>query len=365
TKDEDLNEETDPAKLHPDGKIWNSFMNYLWLPTVAQKYGAGILDQRNLWKQYLRDYNVHASQLLQDGVHPNAYGSYLIAQFTNAYLVKRNDAAIDPVNCDTVHTLAVGKDVKWQDGKLSLPFDGNRADIIAKEGAAAPATIRIDGQQPSGIPELYGFARALATPGGKWPVILKMSWEKPLQLEDWTMHVTKDPATEKLFTFTVSGSKTGPDGAGRSDQRFVSNSGRIVIDPADWDVEYALALPGIKPVPAQFDVHWKVVPYFVDQFVAPANQDKTIDNIVTIAQGLPIGHHTLEISGTPNTPIAAIRIYKPPVQTGRDAPRSASAAATVGATATADIVAAATSNNPAKNVTAIRILPFGDSITQG
>ncbi|MBV9864977.1 MAG: hypothetical protein JO316_06480 [Abitibacteriaceae bacterium] len=365
TKDEDLNEETDPAKLHPDGKIWNSFMNYLWLPTVAQKYGAGILDQRNLWKQYLRDYNVHASQLLQDGVHPNAYGSYLIAQFTNAYLVKRNDAAIDPVNCDTVHTLAVGKDVKWQDGKLSLPFDGNRADIIAKEGAAAPATIRIDGQQPSGIPELYGFARALATPGGKWPVILKMSWEKPLQLEDWTMHVTKDPATEKLFTFTVSGSKTGPDGAGRSDQRFVSNSGRIVIDPADWDVEYALALPGIKPVPAQFDVHWKVVPYFVDQFVAPANQDKTIDNIVTIAQGLPIGHHTLEISGTPNTPIAAIRIYKPPVQTGRDAPRSASAAATVGATATADIVAAATSNNPAKNVTAIRILPLGDSITQG
>ena len=37
TQDDDLNEETDPAKLRPDGKIWNSFMNYLWLPTLAQK----------------------------------------------------------------------------------------------------------------------------------------------------------------------------------------------------------------------------------------------------------------------------------------------------------------------------------------
>src|SRR5580658_8085434 len=51
TQDADLTEETDPAKLRPDGKIWNSFMNYLWLPTVAKKYGCGVVDQRNMWKQ--------------------------------------------------------------------------------------------------------------------------------------------------------------------------------------------------------------------------------------------------------------------------------------------------------------------------
>ncbi|MDQ3813927.1 MAG: GDSL-type esterase/lipase family protein, partial [Armatimonadota bacterium] len=195
-----------------------------------------------------------------------------------------------------------------------------------------PAPVLIDGTKPSAIPQLYQFTRALATPGGKWPVILKMSWEKPLQIEDWTMQVTKDPANEELFSFTLSGSRTGPDGQGRSDQRFVSNSGRIVIDPKDWNVEYSLSLPGIKPVPDAFTVKWSVVPQFVDEFVASGIQDKTVESVVTLAQGFKNGGHTLEISGDANTPITAIRVYRPPF---------------------------------ARETTPIRILPLGDSITQG
>ena len=59
-------------------------MNYLWLPTVAKKYGCALLDQRNLWKEYLRDYHVPAAQLLKDGVHQNAYGNYLMAELVKA-----------------------------------------------------------------------------------------------------------------------------------------------------------------------------------------------------------------------------------------------------------------------------------------
>ena len=62
TKDEQLNEETDPSKLMPSGKIWDSFMNYKHLPEVAKKYGCAILEQRNLWKQYLKDNNLHAAK---------------------------------------------------------------------------------------------------------------------------------------------------------------------------------------------------------------------------------------------------------------------------------------------------------------
>ncbi len=335
TRDEDLNEETDPAKLRPDGKIWNSFMNYLHLPTVAKKYDCGMVDQRNLWKQYLRDNNVHAAQLLQDGVHQNAYGNYLMSELVKAYLVPRKDTHINPMRCNTVQTYMVGKDVRWKDGKLTLPFDGNRVDLIAKNGATAtinaaaistasatravtksnvrmPADIRIDGKKPSDIPELYGFTRALSTPGGKWPVILQVGSAKPLLVEEWTMEVTKNPANPKQFTFTLSGSKTGMDGAGRSDQKFVSNSGRIVIEPDDWNVEYSLMLPGVKPVPDKFTVHWNVVPHFEDTFTAPATQDKTMEAAMTIAQGLTNGKHTLEISGSSAIPLAAIRVYRPP-----------------------------------------------------
>ena len=156
-------------------------------------------------------------------------------------------------------------------------------------------------------------------------MILKLGWEKPLQREEWTLDVTKDPTDPKLFTFALWGAKTGADGAGRSDQRFVSKSGRIVIDPKDWNVDYSLALPGIKPVPAKFVVHWKVVPYYQDTFSASGKSDaksdnqsenkadKTIETVVTVAQGLVNGKHTLEISGSPATPLTAIRIYRPPV----------------------------------------------------
>ncbi len=316
TKDTDLTEETDPAKLRPDGKIWNSFMNYLWLPTVAKKYSCALLDQRNLWKEYLRDYHVPAAALLKDSVHQNAYGNYLMAELVKPYLVRRKDVPLDPLNCATVHTVAVGKPTLWHQGKLTVPFEGNRVDVVLKPGsAAAPAQVRIDGRKPSEIPELYSFTRALSTPGGKWPVILKLGSEKLRVLEFWSMEVTKDPNDPKRFTFTLNGSKTGPDGEGSSDQRFVSKSGRIVIEPADWNVDYSLALPGIKPIPDHFTVSWKVVPLFQDEIAASASLDKSRETVLTLAQGLTNGPHTLEIISDKNAPVTALRFYRPSVFT--------------------------------------------------
>ena len=54
-----------------------------------------------------------------------------------------------------------------------------------------------------------------------------------------------------------------------------------------------------------------LVPHFVDEFVSPGVQDETIETAVTLAQGLSNGKHTLEISGGLDTPIAAIRVYRP------------------------------------------------------
>ena len=135
--------------------------------------------------------------------------------------------------------------------------------------------------------------------------------EKPLLVEDWTLDVRKDAANDKLFTFTLAGSKTGVDGEGRSDARFVSKSGRVVIQTNDWNVAYATSLAGLKPVPEQFTVKWKVEPRFVDEFTSPGVKDVAIETTVTLAQGLPNMKHTLEISGSEATPIAAFRVYRP------------------------------------------------------
>ena len=146
------------------------------------------------------------------------------------------------------------------------------------------------------------------------PAKVPISSEKPLLIEDWTLDVKRaNPSNEKEFAFTLTGSKTGADGEGRSDQRFVSKSGRIVITPEDWNASYAIGLAGIKPVPEHFRVMWDVTPLFVDEFVSPGVKTPAIETTVTLAQGLPDAKHTLEISGGAET-IAALRMYQPPLE---------------------------------------------------
>jgi hypothetical protein len=324
TKSEHLTEETDPAKLPIQSGKWDAFMNHNWLPSLSRKYGTEWCDQRALWKAYLTDYGLEPKALLKDGVHLNAHGEFVMAACVKSYL--RRDEKFDPAPAEAwVKTLALGTDVLWKDAPsasgaakvLRVEFVGNRIDAISMPGATGagtPLSVWIDGKKPSEIPELYGFTRALSKPGSKWPVIAPITSEKLRLAEDWTMEVQRDAKDEKLFTFQLSGSRTGADGEGRSDAKFVSNSGRVVIAPEDWNVAYALSLPGIKPVPEKLTVRWSTVLNGVDEFDPPAVKDPAIESTVTIAQGLTNTKHVLEITGSESAPIAAFRIYHPPLQ---------------------------------------------------
>jgi hypothetical protein len=314
TKAADFTEETDAAKLPPAGKHWDAFMNHHWLPSLAKNYGAELCDQRALWKAYLKENNLEPRALLRDAVHLNAHGEWLMAECVKAHLRYDPKLGASPAE-DWVKTFTIGKELRWTDGKLRLAFEGNRVEVVCKPGAAPPAAVRIDGRAPSKFPELYGFTRAVTTPPGKWPVkwpaIAPLGSQAPLSVEEWMMDIRKDAANDKLFTFTVAGSKTGADGEGRSDSRFVSRSGRIVIETNAWNVDYALSLGGIKPVPERFSATWRVEPRFRDEFVSSGVTNAATETRVTLASGLRNGKHTLEISGSDATPIAAIRIYKP------------------------------------------------------
>jgi hypothetical protein len=314
TKREDFTEETDPTKLPPAGKHWDAFMNHHWLPTIAKKYGAELCDQRTLWKAYLKENKLEPKALLRDSVHLNAHGEWFMAECVKAYL--RYDPKLGPSPAEEwVKTFVVGKDVRWTDGKLRLEFEGNRVEAICRVGTAAPAAVRIDGRKPSEFAELCGFTRAVTKPEGKWPVkwpiIAPVGSEKPLLVEDWSLAVARAGTNESLFTFTLTGSKTGSDGEGRTDAPFVSKSGRVTIAPEDWNAPYALSLAGIKPVPDQFSVKWSVIQRCVDDIVFPRVTNAAVETVVPLAQGLPNAKHTLEISGSEATPIESLRIYRP------------------------------------------------------
>lgn len=316
TKPADLPEETDPVKVSIQSGKWDAFMNHNWLPSLAKKYDAELCDQRALWKAYLTENKLEPQALLRDSVHLNAHGEWFMAECVKAYL--RYDPKLGPSPAeDWVKTYEIGKEVHWADGKLRLDFNGCRVEAICNPGASFPAVVKIDGRKPSECAELYGLTRAVTKPETKWlvkwPVIAPIRAGQPLLVEDWTLNAAKDSANEKLFTFTLHGSKTGPDGEGRSDEKFVSKSGRVVIDPDDWNVKYALNLAGIGTVPEQFAVKWKVERRFVDEITAPQVTDAAIEPILTLAQGLTNTRHTLEITGGPASPMDALRIYQPPL----------------------------------------------------
>lgn len=121
----------------------------------------------------------------------------------------------------------------------------------------------------------------------------------------------REGTDDKLFSFTLSGSKTGPDGEGRSDQKFVSKSGRIVIEPEDWGVAFPMTMSGLKSVPEKFTVKWNIVPWFMDTFQAPMVVDPAVETPVNLLQGLANEKHTLELTGGAESGIQAIRVRTP------------------------------------------------------
>jgi hypothetical protein len=307
TKDGDLAEEMDPSKLNPSK--WTPWMNHVFLPGTARKYGCGYLDQRADWKRYLADNRLKASQLLKDGVHLNDHGNHLMAELVKRYLVHKPDL---PADTKSVRTLEVGRDVKWKGDRLVLEFEGNRVDAIAAAGGSGKsAQVAIDGKKPSEIPELFVVTRPSVSQAGFWPALLRIGREKPLRLETWTLTVTEtDPAATDV-KFTVAGSETGPDGSGISTQRFVSNSGRVVIEPGDWWVKNTYRIVK-KELKAGFKVTWEVRLLGVDAYAPPKVEDPSREYLTPLAQGLSNGRHTLVLTG--RVPIRALRIHRPPVR---------------------------------------------------
>jgi lysophospholipase L1-like esterase len=311
-KPEEFDEETDASKLPPAGKHWGAFMNHNWLPSIAKKYQCELCDQRALWKQYLKINNLQPKDLLKDGVHLNAHGEWLMAECVKAYL--RYDPKLGPSPAEAwIKTYEVGKDAQPKNGELVLDIDANRLQLISNGKPGKITGVTINGQAPAELAPQFFFTRASSkVPGkwaGKWPVVAPITSEAPPIDEEWTMQVKK-AGDDKTFTFELTGSKTGPDGSGRSDTRFVSNSKRVVIEPDAWNAGFALAMAGHKPVPDEFPVTWKTQPRFVTSYELPQGRDPGNEMAITVAAGLPAGKKQLRITFEEECPLKAVRAYR-------------------------------------------------------
>jgi len=332
TKPADLDEPTDPSKLAPKSEVWSAFMNQAFLPGLVVPYQTALCDQRGAWKRHLRARGLAPSALLADEVHLNGQGDILMASLVEDCL--RRASALDPSPAEGwVRTLQVGSDVAWSERELRVDFEGSRIEAVLQAGPSRAIAVRIDGLPPSTQPSLYGFARAHARESGKWPPIYDLSVELPRDgqrlLETFTLDVQREAQKQgdALYTFEVVGSRSGQEGSGRSDRRFVSNSGRLVIDPEDWVADYAFVLAGAAPPPARFDIEVRIEPHYSDFIgVADGGDEQLLahapdgarrhEHVVTLASGLANTRHELVLTRDAvdgDTQLVALRIYRPPL----------------------------------------------------
>lgn len=316
-----------PTWIHIDGvaddaakakaEAWSEHNSYETLPALARKYGCEIVDLRGPYIEYLRQNHLQATEVLSDGAHFTLQGDYLVAELTKRHL-RYDPALAGEKRKEPVRVYEIGRDVQWKNGRLRLEFEGNRVDAIAGPGGAyhaAEAEVLIDGKRPSEIPELYFITRPSDTYAVDWPAVNHVTALQPLLVEDWTLKVTDVNADETQLRFEVTGSRTGMDGAGVSSERFVSHSGRVVIDPDVWGVKRAFELRHVA-TPKGFEVKWRVVPMFEDIYVSPRIEDPSAEYAATLALGLPASKHTLELVAKTGSvpPIRAIRVYDPPLR---------------------------------------------------
>ncbi len=305
---------TDAKKLR--GYDWMNRHNAEWLPDLAARYGCEIADLRGPFVEYLSRHGLKPADVLSDGTHFNYLGDYVVAELTRRHL--RYDPALPRKGRqDLARTYEIGRDVKWVNGKLELEFEGNRVDAIA--GWADPyygaeAEVRIDGRRPSERPELHRITRVSDTFSVDWPGVNRIEAEKPLLVEDWTLRIQDVNADESRLRFEVTGSRTGPDGGGVSTERFVSNSGRVVIEPQDWTFARSFDLRHVATPPG-FELTWSVLPMFVDVYREPRVEDRTREQATSLALGLANTKHKLELTARGLNPptIRAIRVFRPPI----------------------------------------------------
>ena len=301
-----VDEPTDPASLTP--QEWTPWMNAVFLPSLAQKYDLQLVDQRGIWKRYLREQHLKPSALLSDESHLNDRGCELMADIVTSSLQPSTKPRLPN---DRIREMRVGDDLDWKNGKLKIEFDGNRVDVVCSVPFEQEVTVTIDGKRPSQHAELYALTRTTPFPGTNWPCLLKVRANSPRLAERWTLTFVDVTDDMSMFRFRVEGSKTGIDGEGQRDRRFVSRSGRVVIEPDDWNLDYARGVFH-RSVADGFQIQWSVEPQSVDAFTCPVPADPALEMTITIAQGLNPGKHMLELRGGEQPAIEAVRIYRPP-----------------------------------------------------
>ena len=262
---------------------------------VAPKYDCMLIDLREKWRKYLADHSIAVKDLLRDTVHLTPEGCELYANLIEEELVRVPELGDNPTSAGTITTISAdAPNVSRDDnGNLTLRFTGNRVAAISngKGMTGAKATVLLDGKPMADMKDLWAITRPSVGPAKIWmPAINNIAFEQPLLEEDWTLTCLPDSTPDgKKIHFRVQGTVTGDDGEGWNTERFVSPSGRVIIEPSDWRIAWTLGYRKAT-LPEGFQVKWRSYPLFTTEYQPQPAGSRTL-----LVHGCPNKKHTLTL----------------------------------------------------------------------
>jgi hypothetical protein len=276
---------------------------------VAKKYDCMLIDVRSKWRAHLDSQKLPAKDLLRDHIHLNDAGCELMARLVNEELLRRPELGDGAPSSGRVEKVNLAACQRNADGSLEVPFDGNRVVAVSdgKGDQKAGGALSLDGRALDSGPEMW--AATLPSPGPFiWmPAIKQVRFEKPPGVQTWTLSLLPDSDLNgKKLHFRIEGSVTGADGEGWSDQRFVSPSGRVVVESSDWHVAWPLSYRK-KTLPENFQVKWNTYQTATALYKAAPLRTHTV-----LVQGCANARHVLRIEGDiENLGIDSLIIHAP------------------------------------------------------
>lgn len=275
---------------------------------LAKKYDCLLIDVRKKWIAYLQEHRLEPSALLRDGVHLNDEGVKLMASFIAPELV-HVPGLVTTTQAGTVTDVPLNSPAVTRDasGNLTLAFTGNRVVAVSNGKGEGSADVLLDGAAMDARPELWAVTRPSTGPQIWMPAIKQIRFQQAPQAEDWTLTCLADSTPDaKKVHFKVAGSLTGDDGEGFSTEPFVSRSGRVVIDPADWHLVWSLGYKKLS-LPEAFQVKWKTYPLFTAKYEPQPAGTETV-----LVQSCVSAAHKLTLKGSAaKLGITAFRVYAP------------------------------------------------------
>lgn len=275
---------------------------------IAKRHDCMLIDVRKKWIAHLQEKNLEPSALLRDSVHLNDDGVRLLASFIAPELVHESSLqTTQPAG--NVTEIPLDSPALRQDdaGNVTVTFTGNRVVAVSGGAGGESVDILLDGEEMSGRRELWAATRPSTAPQMWMPAIKRVSFEKSPVTEDWTLTCLPNSTPDaKRVHFRVEGSITGEDGEGFSDEKFVSRSGRVVIDPADWHLAWCLSYKKLQ-LPDGFQIKWKTYPLFTARYEPQPAGTETV-----LVQNCANGKHRLTLRGSAGRAgITVFRVYAP------------------------------------------------------